>query len=92
VGLPTPLADPAAPWGEANIEPYQTWVEVFNREGFEVAGRTYRFELIMADDGNSPEGGDAAARQLVHDEVANSWRDTGFGAMTPTPPLLIRLR
>jgi ABC-type branched-subunit amino acid transport system substrate-binding protein len=77
VGLPTPLSDPDAPWGQSNVEPYQAWIELFNEDGFEVNGKTYNFELIMVDDHNSPEGGEAAARQLVYDEgcrfIAGHW-------------------
>jgi len=88
VGLPTPLSDPAAPWGEANVEPYLTWIDLFNQEGFEVAGKTYNFELIMADDQDSPEGGTAAARRLVYDEGCKflaghwSWRYDAISAIT----------
>jgi ABC-type branched-subunit amino acid transport system substrate-binding protein len=77
VGLPTPLNDATAPWGEFNIEPYETWIDLFNRKGFKVAGQRYNFKLIMADDRNSPEGGEEAARKLVYDEgckfIAGHW-------------------
>jgi branched-chain amino acid transport system substrate-binding protein len=65
VGLPTPLNDPAAPWGKANMDPYLTWIDLFNRGGFQVNGKTYNFKLVAADDRNSPEGGTAAAKQLI---------------------------
>jgi ABC-type branched-subunit amino acid transport system substrate-binding protein len=77
VGLPTPLSNPAIPWGRANVEPYLTWVDLFNKDGFEVGGKAYNFELLMADDNDSPEGGTAAAEQLVYDEgckfLAGHW-------------------
>ncbi len=77
VGLPTPLNDPAAPWGKANVEPYLTWVDLFNKQGFQVAGQTYNFKLLMVDDLDTPEGGAAAARQLVKTDgckfIAGHW-------------------
>lgn len=77
VGLPTPLSNPAIPWGRANMEPYSIWIELFNKKGFEVNGRTYNFRLFTADDRDSPEGGTAAAEQLVHGDdckfLAGHW-------------------
>ena len=68
VGLPTPLNDQDAPWGQANIEPYLTWIDAFNVDGFKVNGKTCNFKLYMADDRDSPEGGTAAAKQLVEED------------------------
>jgi len=66
VGLPTVLSGPAAPWGQIGMEPYLTWIELFNKEGFKVGGKTYNFKLITVDDKNTPEGGAAAAKQLIY--------------------------
>ena len=66
VGLPTVLSGPAAPWGQIGMEPYLTWIELFNRKGFKVGGKTYNFKLITVDDKNTPEGGAAAAKQLIY--------------------------
>ncbi|MCJ7683025.1 MAG: ABC transporter substrate-binding protein, partial [Desulfobacteraceae bacterium] len=66
VGLPTVLSGPAAPWGQIGMAPYLTWIELFNKEGFVVDGKTYNFELVTVDDKNSPEGGAAAAKQLIY--------------------------
>lgn len=77
VGLPTPLNDPAAPWGKANLDPYLSWIDLFNREGFRVNDNTYNLQLIAADDQDSPEGGAAAAKQLIVDDgckfLAGHW-------------------
>ena len=77
VGLPTPLSNPGIPWGRANIEPYSTWLDLFNKEGFKVNGKTYNFKLFTADALDSPEGGTAAAEQLVYAEgckfLAGHW-------------------
>jgi len=77
VGLPTPLNDPYAPWGRDNMEPYTAWIDLFNQKGFQVNGRTYTFKLVAVDDRNSPEGGSAAAKELVYGEgvkfVAGHW-------------------
>jgi len=77
VGLPTPLSNPDIPWGRANVEPYIAWLDLFNKKGFEVDGKTYNFKLFMADDRDSPEGGTAAAKQLVYGDgcrfLAGHW-------------------
>ena len=77
VGLPTALSGPAAPWGQTSLEPYETWIELFNKEGFEVGGKTYNFKMIQVDDMNSYEGGAAAVKQLVFGDkvrfIAGHW-------------------
>lgn len=65
VGLPTPLSGSAAPWGNIGMDPYLAFVELLNKEGFQVGGQTYNFKLIAVDDQNTPEGGAAAAKQLI---------------------------
>jgi ABC-type branched-subunit amino acid transport system substrate-binding protein len=88
VGLPTPLSDPAAPWGQANMEPYLAWIDLFNEKGFEVDGKTYNFKLFAVDDFDSPEGGAAAAKQLVYSEGCKflaghwSWSYAAISAIT----------
>ncbi len=77
VGMPTCLSGPGAPWGQIGMEPYHTWIELFNKEGFKVAGKTYNFKLITVDDKNTPEGGAAAAKQLIYNDgckfLAGHW-------------------
>lgn len=77
VGLPTPLSNPGIPWGRANMDPYLTWIDLFNKKGFEVGGKIYNFKLFVADDNDSPEGGTAAAEQLVYGDgckfLAGHW-------------------
>ena len=77
VGMPTCLSGPAAPWGQIGMEPYHTWIELFNKEGFKVGGKTYNFKLITVDDKNTPEGGAAAAKKLIYNEgckfLAGHW-------------------
>ncbi|OGN95049.1 MAG: hypothetical protein A2Z75_02670 [Chloroflexi bacterium RBG_13_50_10] len=88
VGLPTPLSNPAIPWGRANMDPYLTWIDLFNEEGFEVAGKTYNFKLFAVDDYDSPEGGTAAAKQLVYGDGCKflaghwSWSYAAISAIT----------
>jgi ABC-type branched-subunit amino acid transport system substrate-binding protein len=66
VGMSTALSGPAAPWGQTSIDPYNAWIEVFNKEGgFKVGDQTYYFKMIQIDDQNSGDGGAAAAKQLV---------------------------
>ena len=45
VGLPTVLSGPAAPWGQVGMPPYLTWIDLFNKEGFVVNGKTYNFKF-----------------------------------------------
>jgi branched-chain amino acid transport system substrate-binding protein len=77
VGMPTCLSGPAAPWGQIGMEPYHTWIGLFNKEGFKVGGKTYNFKLITVDDKNTPEGGAAAAKQLIYSDgckfLAGHW-------------------
>jgi branched-chain amino acid transport system substrate-binding protein len=77
VGLPTVLSGPAAPWGQIGMEPYLTWIELFNKEGLIVGGKTYNFKLVTVDDKNTPEGGAAAAKQLIYGDkvkfLAGHW-------------------
>jgi ABC-type branched-subunit amino acid transport system substrate-binding protein len=88
IGLPTPLDDPAAPWGKANMDPYLSWIDLFNREGFQVNNQTYNFKLVVADDRNSPEGGTAAAKQLIYGDGCKflaghwSWSYSAISAIT----------
>lgn len=88
VGLPTPLSDPSAPWGQANMEPYVAWIDLFNEKGFEVAGKTYNFKLFAVDDFDSPDGGTAAAKQLVYSDGCKflaghwSWSYAAISAIT----------
>ena len=44
----TALSGPAAPWGQVGMPPYLTWIDLFNKEGFKVNGKTYNFKLIIA--------------------------------------------
>ncbi len=77
VGLPTALSGPAAAWGQAGSEAYRTWIELFNKEGFKVAGKTYNFKLIELDDQNTPQGGAAAVKNLIYRDgckfIAGHW-------------------
>jgi branched-chain amino acid transport system substrate-binding protein len=65
VGMPTVLSGPAAAWGQIGMDPYLAWIELFNKDGFKVGGKTYNFKLVTVDDKNTPEGGAAAAKQLI---------------------------
>ena len=77
VGMPTVLSGPAAPWGQVGMDPYHAWIDLFNKEGFKVGGKTYNFKLITVDDKNTPEGGAAAAKQLIYSDgckfLAGHW-------------------
>jgi ABC-type branched-subunit amino acid transport system substrate-binding protein len=77
IGVPQALSGPAAQWGQNAKAAYDVWVELFNKKGFKVGGKTYNFKLIHIDDKNSPEGGAAAAKQLIYGDgckfIAGHW-------------------
>jgi branched-chain amino acid transport system substrate-binding protein len=88
VGMPTVLSGPAAPWGQIGMDPYLAWIDLFNKEGFKVGGKTYNFKLITVDDKNTPEGGAAAAKQLIFGDGCKflaghwSWNFPAVAAVT----------
>ena len=77
IGLPMPLSGSASPWGLIPTPFREAWVEVFNKEGFQVNGKTYNVKLIQVDDQNTAEGGAAAAKQLIFGDnckfIAGHW-------------------
>ena len=77
IGLPMPLSGSASPWGQIPSPFREAWFEVFNREGFQVNGQTYKLKLIQVDDQNTAEGGAAAAKQLIYGDnckfLAGHW-------------------
>src|SRR4030042_1759151 len=65
IGEPVALSGSASPWGQIPTPFREAWFEVFNKEGFQVDGKTYNLKLIQVDDQNTAEGGAAAAKQLI---------------------------
>ena len=88
IGLPMPLSGTASPWGEIPTPFREAWVQVFNKEGFQVNGQTYNVKLIQEDDENSAEGGSAAAKQLIYGDKCKffaghwSWNFSAVAAVT----------
>src|SRR5208283_2931234 len=68
IGNISPLSGPAGPWGQTPIPGYEAFIELMNKEGIVVGGKTYKFQLINVDDQGSPEGGAAAAKRLIYEE------------------------
>ncbi len=68
VGNITALSGPAGPWGQTPVPAYDAYVELLNKEGIKIGGKTYKIQLIHVDDQNSPEGGAAAAKRLIFEE------------------------
>jgi hypothetical protein len=56
------------PLGSGRFGPVLAWVDLFNKEGFKIGNKTYNFQLIIADDKNTPEGGAAAAKKLIYED------------------------
>src|SRR4030042_4468405 len=77
IGLPMPLSGSASPWGLIPTPFREAWVEVFNKEGFQVHGKTSNVKLIQVADQNTAEGGAAAAKQLIFGDtckfIAGHW-------------------
>jgi len=88
IGLPLPLSGSAAPWGQIPTPYREAWIEIFNREGFQVNGKTYKLELVQVDDQNTAEGGAAAAKQLIYEHKVKfiaghwSWNFSAIAAIT----------
>ncbi|MHB8084508.1 MAG: ABC transporter substrate-binding protein [Dehalococcoidia bacterium] len=65
LGVPMPLSGTAAPWGQIPTPLREGFIQVLNKDGFKVGDQTYNFKMIQVDDENTPEGGSAAAKQLI---------------------------
>jgi branched-chain amino acid transport system substrate-binding protein len=68
VGVCAPLSGPAATYGKIGEETVDTYLTVYNREGFKIGNQTYNFNVITRDDQANAEGGSAAAKQLVYED------------------------
>jgi len=99
MGCPTPLSGPAAPWGQAGHDFYQKWIELFNQAGgFKVGDTTYNVTYTEVDDENTPEGGAAAAKQLIFGDGCQaivaywSWGMPAVQAVTTPAKVLLLTR
>ncbi|MGA3112963.1 MAG: ABC transporter substrate-binding protein [Syntrophobacteraceae bacterium] len=94
IGIMGPQSGPAGPWGTIGRDPYYAFVELFNKEGFDVGGKNYGFQIVEADDLNTPEGGAAAAKKLIFEDKVKfivghwSWNFATVAAVT-TPAKVI---
>jgi branched-chain amino acid transport system substrate-binding protein len=88
LGLPLALSGSASPYGQVSAPFRDAWIQVFNKEGFQVNGQTYNVKLITIDDENTAEGGAAAAKQLIYGDnckfiVAHwTWNFSSIAAVT----------
>jgi len=88
IGVTVPMSGSASPWGQIPSPYREAWFEIFNREGFQVNGQTYKFKLIQIDDQNTAEGGAAAAKQLVYGDNCKfilahwTWNFSAIAAVT----------
>jgi branched-chain amino acid transport system substrate-binding protein len=88
VGNMSPLSGPAGPWGQTPIPAYDAYVQLLNKEGIKIGGKTYKIQLIHVDDQNSAEGGAAAAKRLIYEEKVKfivghwSWNFPAVAAVT----------
>ena len=96
IGLMQPQSGPAGPWGTVPRLAYLAFIELFNKEGFDVGGKNYGFQLVEADDLNTPEGGAAAAKKLIYEDKVKfivghwSWNFATVAAVTnPAKVILI---
>ena len=96
IGVLGPQSGPAGPWGTVGIPAYDAFIELFNKEGFDVGGKNYGFQIIYADDMNTPEGGAAAAKKLIYEDkvkfIVGHWTynfATVAAVTTPAKVILI---
>ncbi|MGD0355620.1 MAG: ABC transporter substrate-binding protein [Dehalococcoidia bacterium] len=88
IGVPMPLSGTAAPWGQIPTPLREAFVQVLNKQGFQVNGQTYNLKLIQVDDENTPEGGSAAAKELIESDGCKffaghwSWNFSAIAAVT----------
>lgn len=88
VGNMSPLSGPAGPWGQTPIPAYDAYVELLNKEGIKIGGKTYKIQLIHVDDQNTAEGGASAAKRLIYEEKVKfivghwSWNFPAVAAVT----------
>ncbi|MCX6005336.1 MAG: ABC transporter substrate-binding protein [Chloroflexi bacterium] len=88
IGLPMALSGTASPWGKIPTPFREAWIEIFNREGFQVNGKTYKLNLVQVDDENTAEGGAAAAKQLIYGDNCKffaghwTWNFSAIAAVT----------
>jgi ABC-type branched-subunit amino acid transport system substrate-binding protein len=68
IGVCAAMSGPAASYGKLGQETVDTFLQVFNRQGFKVGNQTYNFKVITADDQANSEGGSAAAKKLVYED------------------------
>jgi branched-chain amino acid transport system substrate-binding protein len=69
IGCIMPLSGDMAVYGLPTLGALQMWAEEINNEGgIEVAGKTYTFEIVYADDLFTPEGSASAANKLVYQD------------------------
>jgi ABC-type branched-subunit amino acid transport system substrate-binding protein len=98
VGYTTALSGPAASWGMTERLLFESFVEVFNRKGFKVGGKTYNFKIVVMDNKNSPEGGAAAAKQLIYGDGCKfiiglwTWNFPSIAAVTNPAKVILMTR
>jgi ABC-type branched-subunit amino acid transport system substrate-binding protein len=98
VGYTTALSGPAAGWGMTERLLFESFVDVFNRKGFKVGGKTYNFKMVIVDNKNSSEGGAAAAKQLVYGDGCKfiiglwTWNFPAIAAVTNPAKVILMTR
>jgi len=98
VGYTTAMSGPAAAWGQTERLFFESFVEVFNKKGFKVGDQTYNFKMVVVDNKNSPEGGAAAAKQLVYGDKVKfiiglwTWNFPSIAAVTNPAKVILMTR
>jgi len=98
VGHPSPLSGPVAPWGTLPIPAYEAFVELFNKEGFKVGGKTYNFKVVFVDDEVNPAIGAAMAKKLIYEDKVKaivghwSWTFPATAAVTNQAKVILLTR
>ncbi|MGA2160323.1 MAG: ABC transporter substrate-binding protein [Dehalococcoidia bacterium] len=98
IGVTVPLSGTASPWGQIPSPYREAWFQIFNREGFQVNGQTYNLKLIQVDDENTPEGGSAAAKELIDSDGCKfilahwTWNFSAIAAVTNPAKVIFMTR
>ncbi len=93
IGVAQPLSNGLAPLGQDMVNGARMAVDEINAaDGVNVRGKRVRLALVVADDKGSDDAGDAAARQLVDEDVEVAIADLNSGVSIHAAPIYAAAR
>ncbi|NDY90054.1 branched-chain amino acid ABC transporter substrate-binding protein [Ideonella livida] len=87
IGVAQPLSGPLKDLGQDLLDGALMAVDQLNKEGFKVAGKVVKFEIVAADDKADAGAGKAAAQQLITAGVSAVIGHLNSGVSIATAPL-----